>query len=298
MLQLDNLQIFLAVARTGSLAGAAKKLDVNTTTIYRRLRRYEQDLGVRLFNRSENGHILTTAGEDMYATALHIEEKMHELMLRLEGNTSELAGRLNVTTTQVIAEYLVVPHLPDFRQQYPDIIVELHTSRQRMDLSKRQADLAIRSTLSPPDHLVGHLLLRDQWSLCVSKEYSNRYGKPGSLADFEDHHFILADEELGNFSTMQWLHDNVPTSSVVLTSNSLATVHHAVRTGLGLGLIPDYIHTQDDQLVVLNLQIPVISGEIWLLMHPDMRPNARTRAFADFIRKTFEHRQPHLRAVT
>ena len=150
MLDWTDLRYFAAVSRTGGLARAARELGVNHSTVFRRINALETDLGVRLFERAGGRYVLTTAGEEMMATAASVEEQITALDRRISGRDYRLSGTIRVTTTDTIGLWFVQPYLFQFHQHYPGIQVELIISSEFFSLSKREADIAIRPTQNPP----------------------------------------------------------------------------------------------------------------------------------------------------
>src|SRR5262245_44529520 len=151
----DDLRFVLAVAAEGSLAGAARVLGVNHTTVLRRVNAFEERLGVRLFERLPAGYTLTTEGAELIEAARLMEDTVTSLERRLVGRDRKLAGTIRVTTTDTLAGSILPGILADFRRQHPGIALELATSNMVVSLSKRAADVAIRPAENPPEALVG-----------------------------------------------------------------------------------------------------------------------------------------------
>jgi DNA-binding transcriptional LysR family regulator len=273
----DDLRVFLAVARTGTLSGAARVLGVNHSTVFRRLGSFEKRLGVRLFDRLPHGYVRTNAGDEMLAAAEAIEEQVMALERRVTGRDLELRGTLRVTTTDTIGVTFGPPHIAAFRKAYPGIQVELVAVNQRMSLSRRDADVAIRPTNTPPEALVGRRVARIAWAVYAPKGYRgvDAFAPGGSWVD--------VDESFGHLALTRWVSARVPAEAIALRANSMTVLREACRAGLGFALLPCYMGDGDAGLRRVGDLIPDIGVDLWLLTHEDLRQTARVRAFLDFM---------------
>ena len=283
MLDWTDFQYFAAVSRTGGLARAARELGVNHSTVFRRINALETDLGVRLFERAGGRYVLTTAGEEMMATAASVEEQITALDRRISGRDYRLSGTIRVTTTDTIGLWFVQPYLFQFYQHYPGIQVELIISSEFFSLSKREADIAIRPTQNPPEELVGRRVSNMAWAVYGSRDYLK--DKPGlrKPADLARHSVVCGDDSLAHLAATRWVRTHAPESAVVYRSNSMITQLSAVKAGFGLAVLPCFLADPEPAMVrVLPPDSSFTSG-LWLLTHPDLRDTARIRAFIDFI---------------
>jgi len=274
----DDLRIFLAIARAGSLAGAARELGVNHSTVFRRLNTFEEDLGVRLFERLASGYALTVAGEEMRASAERVEHEIERLDRRVTGRDLSLSGTLNVTTTDTVAECLLMPHLAKFHAAYPGIQVTLILDNQHINLSKRQADIAVRPTRQPPDTLVGRRIADLAFAPYAAKGYRKK--NPGDLSDLD---WLATDDTLAHLASSKWLKAELPEARIALAANSLLGVLLAARAGMGTALLPCFMGDPDKALVRVAEPVPAAASALWVLTHEDLRHTARVRAFMDFM---------------
>ncbi len=274
----DDLRIFLAIARAGSLAGAARTLGVNHSTVFRRLNAFEETLGVRLFERLASGYALTVAGEEMRASAERVEHEIERLDRRVTGRDLSLSGTLNVTTTDTVAECLLMPHLANFHADYPGIQVTLILDNQHINLSKRQADIAVRPTRQPPDTLVGRRIAELAFAPYASKGYAKK--NPGALSEMD---WLATDDTLSHLAASKWLKRELPEARIALAANSLLGVLLGARAGMGTALLPCFMGDPDKALVRVTEPIPDAASALWILTHEDLRHTARVRAFMDFM---------------
>ena len=277
----DHLRFFLAVARAGSLAGAASVLSVNHSTVFRRINALERQLGVRLFDRLPEGYALTAAGEEVREQAGHAAESIAALERVVMGRDYGLNGDIRITTAPNLATEFVAPGLKTFRSKYPGIRVDVAVSDTDYDLSRRQADLALRATSRPPEYLVGRRVMRLPWFVYANKGYLKRRGTPESTAEMGQHDLVGSSETFRRLPVFEWLHRSFPRERFVTTANELNAIAALVAAGLGLGVLPADQHRPG--LVRLFAVEPEFVSELWLLTHPDLRRVARIRAFSDHL---------------
>ncbi|MEM7226212.1 MAG: LysR family transcriptional regulator [Pseudomonadota bacterium] len=279
----DDLRTVLAIARAGSLVGAAERLGVSHPTVFRRLGALEARLGVRLFERARSGTTATPAGEEMAAQAAELEERVGTLERRLLGRDLRPAGTLRVTTTDTLLYGLLAPILAQFRAAHPEIELEIALSNEPFNLSKRDSDVAIRPTTRPPEPLVGRKV-----SAIALAVYGVRVREP------EDLPWIGLDDSLSGLPLARWL--AARNHPAPLRLNSLYACCEAARAGLGRTLLPCFLGDPAPELVRLGAPIDELEGELWLLTHPDLRKVARVRVFLDFTAEAIVARRGLLEA--
>lgn len=290
MLAWDDLLYVLAVGRAGSLSGAARDLGVNHATVYRRIGKIEEQLRVRLFDRQRDGYAPTAAGEAMIALAAEMDEDVIALERRLAGEDLRPSGTVRVTTTDTFIS-TVMPMLARFREAYPEIGIELVTGNAMLNLSRRDADVAIRPTMRPDETLVGRKLASLAFAIYGSKQYLASVGG-GDLS--RNHRWVGFDDSLSHLSSYQWLKRNIDAGRVGFRSSSFMAIVEATANGLGLGILPAYLAELRPELVRCSEPLPEVATDLWLLVHDDMRHAARVRAFVDFIAAEIGRMRPLL----
>ncbi|WP_029007513.1 LysR family transcriptional regulator [Azospirillum halopraeferens] len=279
-----DLRYLLAVARHGSLSAAARTLGVNHSTVLRRIAALESAMEVQLFDKRPGGYVLTAAGEEMHRVALKVEEDLATAHRRLSGRDSRIGGTLRVTTVDSLALYVLPPHLAAFRRRYPDLRVDLVVAEASLSLTRREADVAIRTTNRPPETLVGR---------AVSGLAFAVYGAPAYLdgADRGDdparHVWVGLDESFDHTALARWYKQTVPPECIGHRVNSVAVAIEAVRAGLGLGLLPCGMADGTPAFRRRGPVIDAVTGAIWLLTHEDLRHMGRVRAFLDVMADAF-----------
>jgi DNA-binding transcriptional LysR family regulator len=268
----DDLQLVLAIFRAGTLSGAARALGVTHSTIFRRLGAVEQQLGVRLFDRFRDGYAATPAGEEAAQLAARFEGEVLGLERSLSGQDLLLSGTVRIATADTIGA-LLMPHLAALRRAHPDIALELTLSNAMANLTRRDADIALRPTADPPETLVGRRLSGIAHAV---------YGLAG--ADRAADPWIALDAALAETAIGRWLRRNVPEARIACRVDTLPALCDAARAGLGLALLPCYV---GDRAAGLRRAAPEpledISSTLWLLTHEDLRRSARIRAVLDFL---------------
>jgi DNA-binding transcriptional LysR family regulator len=278
----DDLRFFLAVARKGSIRAGAESLRVNHSTVSRRINAYEKKLGVRLFERLPTGYVLTAAGEDMVASVERIEEEVASLDRQVFGQDMQLNGNLRVTMPLPFCLRLLMPDVAKFSETYPGIELELAISYEEFNLTKREADIAIRVTNNPPEHLVGRKLIQYTTAVYASTAYLAKH------------------DPVNNPATMNWIGwDAMFDHQWMKNSNySDLAAHHqinetlaqleAAKAGMGITQLPCFMGDKESELQRLPPGIPAPSWSVWILTHKDLRYTARVRAFIDFMVIAFD----------
>jgi len=280
----NDLRYFLALSRGGSMAAAARALGVNQTTVFRRLNAMEERLGVRLFERLPNGYLPTAAGESLLPDAERVEEVVSAAELRLAGGDLRPSGTVRMTTTEDLMVAFLQPHIAAFRRQYPEIRLEIVVGNLLFDITRREADIAIRPTARPPEHLVGRNLGAIGWAVYASAAYLRQHGTPGDASQLSGHAIVGADENLAGIDASRWMMRHVDDRDLVFRSDSLLVQLGAVREGVGLAILPCFLGDGDRRLRrVLEPENIDDTGGCWLLTHPQLRQVARIRAFMNFI---------------
>ncbi|MBT8079274.1 MAG: LysR family transcriptional regulator [Gammaproteobacteria bacterium] len=279
----DDLRFFLAIARHGSLAGAARELQVNHSTVFRRLNALENAYGVRLFERLPTGYVLTEGGEDLLERAARVGELMDDLNRRLVGRDYRLSGTIRLTTTDTLAESFLHLHLKRFHDLHPDIVLEVVTDNLFFDLSRREADVALRPADNPPEHLLGRELATVAWGVYGSIDYLAERRAPRRKQDLAQHAIISGDDSLAGVPAIRWLKSQVPESAVIYRSSSFGVQFAAAKAGCGLAVLPCILADPSPELTRVLGPIRDLASGLWLLTHTDLRDTVRIRAFMEFM---------------
>lgn len=285
----DNLRFFLAVARKGSIRSASAALAVNHTTVSRRISVFEKKIGVRLFDRLPTGYVLTPTGEEMLASAERVEEEVIRLDRQVIGRDAQLSGVLRVTMPGPLASHLLMPDFAAFGRAYPGIRLELIISCEAVNLKKREADVAIRITESPPDYLVGRHAGSYKKAIYASHEYCDEHDVERGVENLT--WIGWEDSEL----YPQWVKDSLfPTVPVHHQAGDPYAQLEAAKAGMGLIMLPCFMGDPVPELrrIALVNHSSCCAGDIWILTHQDLRATARVHVFIDFMTQAFaRHRE-------
>jgi len=277
----NDLRFALAIARGGTLASAARRLGVNHSTVFRRLNAFEDRLGVRLFERLPEGYVPTPAGERVLARVERVEAEIDGLGREVAGLDERLCGEIRLTTAPNLAYHYVAPWLVDFRARYPELRVDVAVSIEARDLGRREADVALRATSAPPQHLVGRRAAAFPWWVCAGEAWLAANPAPTGMAALAGCPVIGADDAMRRLPAFAWADRHLPAERFVARSGDIDTMAALAIAGLGLALLP-----QDQVKPGLARLFPVeppATTELWLLTHPDLRRVPRIRALVEFL---------------
>jgi DNA-binding transcriptional LysR family regulator len=280
MLSWDDFRYVKAIADTRSLAGAATELSVNHSTVFRRLAQIESQLGSRLFERSRAGYALTPCGEEMVRLAERMGEDIVTFERQVTGHDLRPSGELRVTTNDTVLVHLMTDVFAAFRKAYPEIVLDVVVSNQALNLSKRDADVAVRATDRPPEALIGRRAASIAWAVFGSAARAPETFDPEADARSAD--WVGFGENLANLKAAKWLKDHAAGERIVYRINTVLGLAEAAAAGIGLAILPCFIGAATPGLARLTAPLPELVNGIWLLTHADLRQTARVRAFMDF----------------
>ena len=279
----DDLKHFLAVARTGSLADAARILKTSPATVGRRIAALEARLGARLFDRNQTGYTLAKGGEAIRARAEEVEDAVLKLERQALGRDLRPVGKVRLATVNEIAATLIAPQLGEFRRCYPEIVLEVVEARDFANLTRREADIALRTRR--PEH--GDLMIRQVgwWKsgLYAAKSYAEAHSLKAGLADLSGLDIITWTEECAHLPGGPWFAEHARRSNVAFEANSRHIHYSACKAGIGLAILPCLSADRDPDLVRLLPPEQVITADLYLLVHRDLSATARIRAVLDFF---------------
>lgn len=287
MLEWSDLNTILAVSRAGTATAAAEQLGVHPSTVFRRLNAMERALGVQFFKRLPDGYVATSAGEEACAVAERMETEVAVLGRRLSGRDLRPSGTVRVTTTDTLVG-LINRDLAQFSAEYPEINLRLLVTNRFFDMTRHDADIAVRPAPNPPEGLVGTRLARIATALYASKDYLSGRPTDTSLAD---HHWVGPDESLGGMAIARWMKAEVPSAQVRLRANSLMATLEAVKAGMGVSPLPAWLGDAESGLHRVRGPIPEMNSELWVLTHPDLRYVARIKAVMDYLKRSLVTRR-------
>jgi DNA-binding transcriptional LysR family regulator len=279
----DDLRYFLAIAREGSLAAAARALRVDATTVGRRLAALEEELGTRLFDRMPAGFVVTAAGRNIRSAVEEMEASVLAVERKASGEDARLEGVVRLTTTEAFAVSTLLPRFGPFRERYPGIEVQFLTDYAALDLAKREADIAVRLTRPKEDTLVARKVGEIGIAPYAAGSYLARRGLPDPATGFAGHDVISYVDAAAKWPEARWMGEVATSARVAVRCNSLLSVVAAAGAGVGIGLMPCFMGDMEPGLRRLMPPLSSLSRDIWLVVHRDLQHNARVRAVLHFL---------------
>ncbi len=284
----DDLRYVLALSRAGTLAKAAEALAVTHTTVGRRLRTIEAGLGVRLFDRTPNKFVLTPAGQDLATTAERVEVDVLAAETRVRGRDEKLRGSLRVSTMDMLfCGFSDV--FASFVKRYPHVDLTVTTPLAKVSLTRREADVALRMTNEPPEHLVGRKVGRVHFAVYAAESLVAEVGEGAALAAYP---WIGWDDRLDTRWFDGWLAERAPGARVVIRfDDSGRARERAVRDGIGAHFMACFEGDALPGVVRISERLEPFARDLWLLTLRDLRRTSRVRAFMDHVTDSFANRR-------
>jgi DNA-binding transcriptional LysR family regulator len=295
MFDWNDLQHFLAVARLGSTTAAARALNVDQSTVQRRLAELERRIGQPLVERRTTGYQLTAFGEQLLPHAQKVEQSVQALERVIRSTARELTGVVRVTCPEPIVYRISrSPLLERFRARHPALQVEFMMSDRYLDLGKGEADVALRSGDTVDNQLVGRKLGDSLWAVYGSRAYVERHGRPSSVEELSRHAIIGLDESMAGHRAAVWLRQTAPNARIAARADSVLGLVSSAKAGVGLAPMPTALGDAEQDLVRVLGPIPELT-RIWrILTTKQLRRTPRVCAFFDFMVSEVETLRPIL----
>ena len=286
----DNIRIFLCVARCGSLSAAAEQLHLSASTISRHVDELEAQLGARLFARHQTGYRLSDTGQTILTLAEQAEGALDSLQRKANGLDGAAFGTVRVALPENFATDLILPEIGNFQTAYPNLRLEIVTDVRLANLTRREADMALR--LVRPES--GDLIISRVGEMASALYATRSYLEKQPMSGEAGHSIVGWDEAYGNLKAAQWLAAEFPTAIANMRTTSLLTQFVACRNGVGLAVLPCLIGDRAPELVRVKHPAEVFSQDIWLVIHREIADTARVRAAADFLRMSIQKNRSRL----
>ena len=267
-LSASDLEMTLALVRAGTLASAGQRLGIDASTVFRSLQRIERALGRPLFERTRSGYLATEMATALAEHAEQMEAALEAARSSVESAPSQISGMVRITTTDTVLHGLVAPALHNLRAVHPLLSYELHTGNELASLTRRDADIAVRATKRPPQHLVGKHIGPLRAAL-----YAAKRGSVKSLEDVnaKETEWIAPDDALPEHPSVLWRKKYFPKVKPAYRVNSILTVSELVALGLGVGIVPMFLARDRKDIIQLTDELDECQTELWLLTHTESR---------------------------
>ncbi|HUJ60716.1 MAG TPA: LysR family transcriptional regulator [Kofleriaceae bacterium] len=283
----DDVRYFLEVHRRGSLSAAGRALGVNHTTVGRRLKALEREVGARLLRITTSGAALTDAGRAILPDSEQLEATMLALRRKVVGRDGSASGSVRIATTEALASTFLIPRLATLRARHPDLDVVIAASNRAVDLARGEADLALRLVDSRDGSLVARRVGKLRLGVFAASDYLGRRGVPAAEAGFAGHDTLGYHGELAAGPEMRWLAIHAARARSVVRVNSVLNLLAAAAAGLGIAVLPDGLCSTHPALRRLDVAAPPDGRDVWVVFHRDARSNVRVKTVvSDLISAT------------
>lgn len=284
----DKLRVFHAAAEAGSFTHAAETLHLSQSAISRQVSALEHDVGVPLFSRHARGLVLTEQGEMLFRTAHDVLMKLESIKSRLAETKDRPSGVLRVTTTVGLGTGWLTERSKEFLDLYPEINLQLVFTNEELDLTMRQADCAVRLREPSQPDLIQRRLFTVHLHVFAAQAYLDKHGTPKSVADLDDHRLVTFGEPVPHYLAGLNALETVGKSegqrrTSVLQINDLMSIMRAVRRGVGLAMLPDYMAGKDSGLVPVLSELEGPSFDTFFVYPEAMKNQAKLKVFRDFM---------------
>ncbi len=280
----SDFHLVLAISREGSVAKACVSLGMTHSTLLRKLDTIESRLKTRLFERGRGIYVLTPAGQLIAQAARDFEPVASEAEANAMGHDLRPSGAVRVSLASVVLNQLLPPILEQFGATFPDVQLELNTTREHVSLRRREADVAIRIADTVPEWLIGHKVADVQFKV---------YGPGGSRQPAQlktvrqlagQRQWIGFDQDASDLKFDRWLAATVPNGKVVLRVDDFSNALAMVRAGLGIALLPTFVEATEPRVQPLSQVIGALTTPIWLITHPEHRRAMRVQIMIRYFR--------------
>ncbi len=292
----DDLRVFLYAARTGSLSQAARRLQVDHSTVSRRIAQLEASIGSALLTRQRSGLKLNDIGELLLRHAEKMESAVVSFHEEFNADKALVSGHVRLATMEGIASLYIAERCIDLKKTAPGVTLELVTSPQTIHVNRREADLFLSFFKPVGQGLISEKIGGFRLSLYASRAYLDTYGTPASLSDLQNHVFVSYIEDLILVDSVRWLTEAVESPTVVFHSNSMIAQMGAAAGGLGIVFLPTFSVSRHPDLVPVLPDRVTATREVWLNVHNDLQFSPRILAVRQFLKNLFRG-DPGMQAV-
>jgi DNA-binding transcriptional LysR family regulator len=289
----DKLRVFHAVAEAGSFTHAGELLNLSQSAVSRQVSALEENLQVPLFHRHARGLMLTEQGEILYRTAREILSKLNMAEARISESRERPKGPLKITTTIAFGSVWLAPRLKEFLEDHPDIEMSLVLTDNELDLSMREADVAIRMTAPTQSDLVQRRLMTLRYHVFAAPAYLQKLGMPRRSEDLDHHRLIVFGEDARPpLPNLNWLLEagvrDGSKRKAFLKVNSTYAIFRAVQSGIGIGALPHYLNQETGNLVEVLPELRGPDVDVYFVYPQELRNSNRIALFRDFMLRKVE----------
>ena len=282
-LSADDTLVVLALARAGTLAAAGHVLSADGSTVFRTLARIERGLQQRLFERSRVGYRPTELGQALAGSGERLEAALDVARNVANTSASSVSGIVRISTTDTLLHGLVLPALQGLANAHPQLQLELTASNELASLTRRDADIALRATKKPPDHLIGRSLGTIRAALYAPSAWVGKSKSKTRQDALLQGPWVAPDDALPDHPSVRWRKRHHPRAVANIRVNSIVSVMEAVASGLGIGVVPLFLARGRKDISALSPPLEECETQLWLLTHPESRHLRRIALVAEHL---------------
>lgn len=286
----DDLRVFLCIARTGQITEAARLLNVDHSTISRRLSRLEAGLAVKLFNRAGRRLKISPAGENLLSVATHMESVLLSEIGSVAGDTDEISGTVRIGAPEGLGAAYLAAHLDEFRSAYPALDIELVALPQNYSLASREVDIAITLDRPASGSIATRRLTDYELGFFAANSYLQRHGEPSSLDEVDAHTLCGYIPSLLHTRELDYLEGLGLKGRPALRSTSIVAQRAIVEAGKAIAILPFFMVAPESDLKPLLGDFR-LTRSYWLSVHEDLRHIKRVRVTVDALGALFQRHQ-------
>lgn len=284
----DKLRIFHAAAEAGSFTHAGEALHMSQSAVSRQVSALERDLKVALFHRHARGLVLTEQGELLHQTTSDVINRLHTAETLLSDTTSKPSGELRITAPVGFGTIWLTQRLREFRDHYPEIRIELHLNDDQVDIGMRAADVAIWTREPPQSDLIRRMLFTSRVRAFASAQYAQRFGVPRTLEELDEHDIVsYSGQPAQHLAAISWIEtagrSGRDPREPAFRANSVVALREAIRAGLGVGMIPDYMSEEGGDLVPVLTEIEPPTLPILFVYPEELKASKKVQVLRDFL---------------
>jgi len=284
----DKLRIFHAAAEAGSFTHAGEALHMSQSAVSRQVSSLEKDLKISLFHRHARGLVLTEQGELLYRTVIEVMTKLHTAETLLSDTTTKPSGELRITAATGLGTVWITQRLREFLELYPEIRIDLNLNDEQVDLAMRAADVALWTREPEQADLIRRPLFSMKVRAYASTHYIHRFGAPANLKALDSHRIVsYSGVPSLHLAAISWIEtvgrEDLPPRIPVFRANSVVALKFAVRSGIGIGMIPDYMVEEESDLVTVLTEIDPPTLPILFVYPEELKTSKKVQVLRDFL---------------
>ncbi|NMP33274.1 LysR family transcriptional regulator [Thalassotalea sp. M1531] len=290
----DDIKIFLEVARTEKLTEASKRLSKDVSTVSRRLHKLEESLSTQLFERTTDGHRLTDDGKALLCHAQHMEINANQALSQIKDNNADNSGLVRIGLTEAFGNFFIAPNIHSLQNQHPNLAIDLINFTRDVKITRNEADIAIALEMPKSSSVIGTKLCDYRLQLYGHQRYLHEQALTVNSANLSNQRWVSYVDELMFTEQLSYLKEIATEITPVYRSNSVVSQHSAIKSGVGIGILPCFLADQDPSLIKLCANEINIKRSFYLITHPESKRLPRVALVWEFLKQLAKNKQSQL----